>query len=421
MNRSTEPDQAGEGRPPLDPGAGQGAGILGHVRRLMIGNGLAQSLQFLSILLLSRIYQPADFGLLGMVQSIATVAAIVATLQMHLVIPLSTGQEQAGEVARTTQTLCLLLAAVSLPVAAWLGFVPVVAVLMGTLVGLSNTYVCVLVFRGQFRQLSAFYVARAVLVVILQVAFALLAVPDGLLWAAIGGEGLAALCLRRLLLSRETRGWAGLATIGRLVRAWKSFSLYGTVQELASVAAFYSPLLWYASRISEAVGGQYAMASRLVWAPVVLISSSISQVLYHRYARLPRDGQPWPGLGWPSPLLLAAAILACLAAFMLQDFFHLMLGPAWGLASKLLPLHLVWGCLFLFSIPFRVACRVLHLQRYQCAVDMVMVAAVAVLFMVPGPSPMGLMWALVALAAVQNGLLCLAAAMQLKRDRRSRA
>ena len=83
------------------------ANALTHVRRLMAGNGLAQALQFLSILLLSRLYAPDDFGLLAQVQSIATFAAIVATLQMHLVVPLSGDGEQARRAAATAQTVCL--------------------------------------------------------------------------------------------------------------------------------------------------------------------------------------------------------------------------------------------------------------------------------------------------------------------------
>jgi hypothetical protein len=58
----------------------------------------------------------------------------------------------------------------------------------------------------------------------------------------------------------------------------------------------------------------------------------------------------------------------------------------------------------------------MQLQRYQCAVDLLMLASVAGLFALPG-TPLGLMWALVVLAAVQNGLLCLVAAVQLRRGR----
>lgn len=392
-------------------------GIVANVRRLMVGNGLAQALQFLSILVLSRIYLPEDFGLLGQVQSVATAAAIVATLQLHLVIPLAVDAGQAREVARTTQTLCLLLAAVALPLASLLGFVPVAAVLLAALIGISNTFVSVLVYRGNFRKLSGFYVARATFLLISQVTLALLSVGHGLVWAAIVGEGFAALYLRVLLAGGGIAGLAGISLVAGVVRTWKSFSLYGTIQELASVAAFLSPLLWFANRFGDATGGQYAMASRLVWAPVVLVSGSLAQVLYHRYAQQPAEGSRWPGLGWPDSRLLIGAAAVCGTAFLLQEVFLKLLGQDWVLASQLIPLHVLWGCFFLFSIPSRVACRVMRLQRYQCAVDLMMLVLIAALFALPGMTPLEVMWALVALAAVQNGLLCLVAQVQLKRDR----
>lgn len=380
------------------------ANVLSHVRRLMVGNGLAQALQFLSILLLSRLYFPQDFGLLAQVQSIATFAAIVATLQMHLVIPLSGDGEQAQRAAATAQTVCLALLLVAVPVAAYFGRVALAAVVLAAMVGLSNTYTSVLVFRGDFRRLSVFYVARATLIIALQVSFAVLSVPDGLLWAAVAGEACAAAFLRLRLPAGSTGAFLPPGAIAGMLRRWKAFSMHGTVQEAVSVSAFYAPVLWFTALHGEDVGGQYAMASRLIWAPVVLVSSSVAQVLYHSFGKAHANGP----LGMADHLTVKTCMLlagVCAVAFAARPLFHAMLGAPWELASHMMPLHLLWGAVFLLSTPFRVACRVLELQRYQLACDAVALSMTAIVFLAWRPAPLTAMWSLVAIAVVQHGSL----------------
>jgi hypothetical protein len=69
----------------------------------------------------------------------------------------------------------------------------------------------------------------------------------------------------------------------------------------------------------------------------------------------------------------------------------------------MIPLHVLWGCAFLLSTPFRVACRVLQLQRYQLLTDLVAFCATASVFLLWRPSPMDAMWALVGVAFAQHG------------------
>ena len=72
------------------------------------------------------------------------------------------------------------------------------------------------------------------------------------------------------------------------------------------------------------------------------------------------------------------------------------------------PLHLLWGAVFLLSTPFRVACRVLHLQKYQLAIDSMMLGAIWLVFDLSNLGPLATMWVLVLIAAAQNALLAAA-------------
>lgn len=382
--------------------------MLSNVRKLILGNGTAQGLQLLSLLVLSRIYRPSDFGLLAQVQSIATLACIVATLQLHLTIPLAGTADKARAAAEIVQSICLTVFLMSLPVALYLGKVVTFSVVLALFLGLANTYTSYLVANGSFGRMSKFYITRAVLIIGLQIGFAALSVPDGLLWAVVMAEGLAALYLRLAHLGPLDTIRLEIGKALEMAARLKSFSLYGTTQELMSVCAFYAPLLLFTSKFGESTGGHYAMASRLVWAPVILLSGSMAQVLYHQFGKQPPTSlgsmyQPVFGLR------VAVGILAtCAAAFGLQNVTLLALGAQWDLASHMLPLHLLWGAAFLLSTPFRVACRVLHLQKYQLTIDAGMLAAIWLLFALSAMTPLLTMRALVAIAAVQNALLAVA-------------
>jgi teichuronic acid exporter len=371
----------------------------------MVGNGLAQGLQLASLLVLSRLYLPSDFGLLGQVQSIATLACIVATLQLHLTIPLTSTPEKARVAAETVQLICLSMFLLALPVALYLGKIFSFAVVLALFLGLANTYTSFLVANGSFGRMSKFYVTRALLIIGLQLAFSGLSIRDGLVWAVVLAEGMAALYLRLAHFGTASKIRIQMAGALKMVFDLKAFSFYGTVQELMSVCAFYAPLLLFTSKFGDATGGHYAMASRLVWAPVVLVSSSMAQVLYHQFGKQPPVIPVSVYKSIFGPRFAFVLATTCALAFGLQDVFLMALGAQWELASRMMPLLLLWGATFLLSTPFRVACRVLQLQRLQLLIDAAMLATVWVLFTYSSMTPLLTMWALVATAAIQNSLV----------------
>jgi O-antigen/teichoic acid export membrane protein len=375
-----------------------------HIHTLLLGSGTAQALQFLSILLLSRIYLPSDFGLLARVQSIAMLLAIIATLQLHLTIPLSKSAAEAKVRADNVQAICLLGFTILFIPALLFGKVTAFALVLALFLGLTNTYNSYLVFDGRFSKISGFYVLRAIVIITLQVVLALLGVNYGLIFGALIAEALSALYLRLTQLGAFQRfNKTQIRTSIEMAASMKSFSLYGTLQELISVSAFYAPLLLFSRNFDESTSGQYAMASRLIWAPVVMLSGSIGQVLYHRLGKpdltvnmdVVRDIAP-------RKEIIIAIFFFCALSFYLQDTFLYFLGPRWSLASQLLPLQLLWGAFFLLSTPFRVICRVLHLQKYQLTVDAGMLASFCLLFALSSFTPLHTMWCVVLIALGQN-------------------
>lgn len=373
-----------------------------QIKKLMLGNGLAQLLQFGSILILSRIYQPSDFGLLAQVQSIAMIASIVLTLQLHLTIPLSKTQDEALEKVYQIQLVSLSIFVLALLPAIWSGEAALYALLLSLFLGLTNTYTGYLVYNGNFGKMSFFYVARSLLIIAMQIAFAQLGLENGLVIASLAGEALSAFYLGSRSIYARNKTRPQFDNLLSLILDNKPFSLYGTIHEMVSVAAFYAPLLLFTTKYGEDVGGQYAMANRLVWAPVVLVSSSFAQVFYHKLGKEKLTTTAEIRSLVPSKKMSALTIMATISTFQMTDLFRLILGQEWGLASELLPLQLLWGLFFLASTPFRVAARVLHLQRYQLIIDLSMIALTCLLFYVSSFEPKSLMFSLLAIVFLQH-------------------
>lgn len=393
---------------PLDAEVVPRDGLVNSIQKLVAGNGLAQALQFGAVLILSRLYLPSDFGALAKMQSLASVLAIVATLQLHLSIPLSRSNQDVTQRVSAVETIGIAWGALAL-VLSGAGFGAVaLAIVLALILGAANTFGSVLVFRGNFTALSLFSVLRATLTITLQLVCAAFGVKHGLLIGAFAGESLSALLMRRRAVGFLHIPAINFSRARETVRSLSAFTLFGTTQELISVASFYAPVFLFASVSGPAIGGQYAMANRLVFAPVVLLSGSTAQVLYHRFGKDSQAGVRALKFLRPNAWLAGAFVACCAAPFFLEDVFLRVLGAKWVLASHLIPMQVLWGAVFLLSTPARVLCRMKQMQRVQMSVDAAALAAIGLAFVCYPTTPSGTMWRLVSVAVTQNTVLVVA-------------
>ena len=376
------------------------------VSKLLWGNGLANAIQFSSLIVLSRLYDPEDFGLLAQMQSISLIAATVFTMQLHLTIPLAGSEENACDTTRIVEGLCI--SCFGLAVAACIFLPPVFAfaAALSLFVSVANTYNAFLLFRGDFSSISRFYVTRACLIVAAQIGFAAISIQDGLLWATLLGEGAATFYLRHKQIMSQPKRPKVLSDLIDLVMKFRAFSLFGTVQEIISVAAFYAPLFLLDKYYGNAVGGQYAMANRLIWAPVALLASSAAQVLMHKYAnhRPKRFEDYFSGWNYKTELFIFVSAL-CFLCWQFSGVFVFLLGKDWLLASEFIPLQVMWGVIFLMSTPFRVAIRVFSLQKWQMITETAFLCAIIAVFSSSIRLPLDAMFCILVVAGIQNIVL----------------
>lgn len=391
--------------------------MIKHMGTIAIGNIIAQTIQFGALLILSRIYLPDDFGALAQIQSLATILAILATLQLHLILPLSRSDISVQKAIYAIEFIGLCVLVVGAVLVSIMGPIIQVALLMSFFLGMTNTYTSFLIYRANFKLLASVIVARAAVAVSLQIFLALLDVGNGLIWGAVITEIAFAIGLRLKLLGISPLSNYSPRGAIELARENKDFSVFGTQQEIISVIAFLAPLFLFAIKYDDATAGQYSMASRLIWAPTVLISRSIAQTLYHYYGQMDQIR-----LGTQREIRLYFGLITCIVIglsvlFLFPDIVIWVVGAQWGLAGEMTMALAIWASVFLLSTPFRVLVRVLRMQKHQLVLDGILLCLFLGLYAFYNGSAISQTWALVVCGAIQS---CVLIGMVLQRIRQSR-
>ena len=379
---------------------------------LLAGNGIGQIIQFLCIPALTRIYEPNNFGILAQIQSIATAISIIITLQLHHIIPLAKSRETSRNTTIAIAIMVAIIASILLPLVALMQQLGLQSLYLAIILGYTNILISCAIYHGAFRILSSFYTVRSVILLICILVLSFMPLGAGLVSGTLLGETLAAAYLCALLF--RSSQWPSISNLmlGKTIRSIKkliidnqSFSLYGTVQEFVSVALFYSPVLILSFKYGNVISGQYAMAARLVWAPVVLLSTSYYQVCYHDFSRN-RPVLSFKDFVSKSNLIIAGLILVVSTILKIYpNIVVLIIGREWTVASLMLPILGLWGAVFYLSTPYRVLVRLLKKQRLQLIIDTSFLATLLLLSLFPNISVFQFLQLIAILAVAQNALI----------------
>ena len=386
-----------------------------QIVKLMSGNGAGQAIQFLSLVILSRMYDPGSFGDLAKVQSVATIFVIFMTMQLHLSMPLKKSEDDVRVATGTIELIACLWFLVLMVGSIIVGQFNFATLVIALILAFSNTYIANIAYGGNFSRISKFYFIRAFGIVTSQIILGYIPSINGLVWGVIIGELMGMAYLALGIYSSGLRPKVSILAAVDMIKSFRAFTLYGTIQELVSVLAFYMPLFLFSHKYGDEIGGQYAMANRIVWAPVVLFSGSFALVL----GRVFSNASSAEVASKISNYLNIKIILG-LAAFVGMSFFCerlyvVVLGDKWEFAAKFITLQLMCGAFFILSTPFRVLCRLMFLQKIQLTIDLFVIGLSTLIFFTVNASPIILMWSLLIVYFAQNFLLSALVSKQLKK------
>lgn len=355
-------------------------GFVRSVATLTLGTVFSQMLALAAMPALTRIYTPADFGLLAIFTAISSLVSIAITLRYETaVLPAKTDEESATVVLLSLAcifTFGLLMVAISmlLPASAlrlifaenrigpWLP----VAVLTAISTAILATIQSWLNRKKRYQQMASQRIAQSAAIVGLGLLFGtVLKQEQGLLLAQVAGSVMTAVIA--LWFARSAAKKWRCSDIKSVAHIHANAPKYLLLTALLDTFTFQLPVILIANWFGQDMAGQFSMAWRVLTLPMGLVGAAIGQVFLQRFAQMQREPQVAKYLlkkTWRTLFFFGFFPMASIFFFG-EYLFQWALGDSWGeagrIASVLAPMLLA----MLISAPTSGTYIVLGLQRYN--------------------------------------------------------
>ena len=391
-----------------------------NVGKLLSANIIAQAIGILIYPVLTRMYAPADFGLLNLFLSIGGILSLLATSEYQSAVLLPSRSDEAAGIARVglrVTVLWMLLIALSVPFAQpiarlfnapeltsyyWM-LVPYVGILGGWTI-----YNAWLTRYRAFGRISAYQLNQSATGVVTKLLFGWLGwLRSGLILSSV----LAPLIALGTSIGRSRDIFKALwqpcsAPPRELANKYRRFPLFSMPRSLVNNLSGNLPALLLTPYFGLNEMGFFAMAMTLAFRPISMITSSLHQVLFERVAQAIRENQSiWQKLkrSW---LQLAAAVIPGMGilAWVMPWLVRVLLGAGWEETATLIHYMMPWlTCIFLVA-PFAFISEVFGRQKLFLAIEIVYLA-LRIAAMLIGIGMNDFEWAVILMSVVGTTVL----------------
>ncbi len=345
---------------------------------LSLGTIGAQVLTIAAMPVMSRLYSPADFGLLAIFTAVSSVVATAVTLRYETTILLPKDDAESNSIVLLSLALALSLGFFC-GVAAWLlpdKFRSLLGVSelgnwlpMAALAGLASA---VLATGSAWLNRQREYVKMAQLRIIQNAVVALAGLGlgysgtrSGLMHAQVIALAVACAFIgTRLLPMLANWNSRSVADAGRKHQAAPKLLL---PTALLDVVTTQLPVLLITGWFNSETAGQYSMAWRILGLPMALVGAAIGQVFSQRFS------QAWPDQSVSRQLLIRTwttlTMIGLLPTIVLMAYgepiFKWVLGDAWGEAGVIAEVIAPMLFVMFVSSPTSTTFLVLGFQKYS--------------------------------------------------------
>lgn len=270
--------------------------VLRHVSFVAGGTVVAQILNVVTLPVLSRIYSPADFGVMAVYSSVIAILAEISGLRYHLAIPLPKQKRYAHALVILSFALQIIVVAL-LTIGLLMGgdfilkklsmevLIPYKLLLPIGLffIGLYNIVSQWAIRESLFGTLGRTKVTQSVCGAFSKIALGILGIkPLGLLIGTIVGQGGGISTLLWRIYKKDGIPKRQRANIYRALLKYRKFPMYSTLFGILNTIGVNMPQLFLSSYFNVEVTGLYSMASALLHIPSVFIGQALGQVFLQR-------------------------------------------------------------------------------------------------------------------------------------------
>lgn len=338
-----------------------------NVAQIASGTVVSQVVVLAMTPVLTRVLGPASFGGLALFSSVYAVLAGALTMKYEQAILLPKEEETASALTALTVQLSAVLSVLvmaGMVLAVSLGRLPVYWLCLPLCTLLAAIYVTVQQWGARMRDYRAYsssLVLGSIVNAGLSLAFALAFgdTPGDLIVGFTCGLTASV----AFALVRQRHGLAQLTTLGRaqwlrlaaLARQYREFPLHVLPTSLAVGAASYGPPLVLGAVYSLSTTGYYAIASKFVLLPSVLLGAAISEAFRAEFMARMRDRQALSGFSRQLLVKISlAAIPTCLLMALVAPWaFGLVFGAKYAYSGTLVRYVMLGALGMLVVQPFQ--------------------------------------------------------------------
>ena len=321
-----------------------------NVLTLMTGTTVAQAIPIAISPILTRIYTPADFGVVALFMAIVATFGSVANGRYELAIMLPKREEDAlslfilSVIITTILSLVLFIVVLFLDekIAEWIGnsdikfwlyFVPITVFF----VGLFNSLNYYNTRQKNYSDIAKSKVIKSVVLATVQLSIGLLKQGAvGLVSGQIAAQIFANVkLLKNIVKKRALLAKVSLKTIKREAKRYSSFPKYSLGGVVASSLSVHFIEILISTLFSVATLGFYALVQRILGLPSSLIGGSIGQVFYQEATQEKhRSGKAIKIYKKTFKKLLFLGVLFFgLLYFSVEEIFTFVFGQDWRIAG----------------------------------------------------------------------------------------
>jgi len=367
-------------------------GFARDVSVLMSGTAIAQGLTIAAAPVLSRLYDPASFGIFALFTSIVSILSVVATWRYELAIVIPREDDDAANIlflacfaALLTSTASAfivvtgggwIVASLGSPkLQTWLWWLPLSIAMIGFYQALNYWSTR----RKHFNRLSISQVFRSIASTGTQTSAGIAGLgATGLIGGQVAGQAMATVVLGAQVWGNDrtvVRNALDYSKIKALARKYIDFPKYNSIKALVSSLSQNLPPFLLAFYFSSVAVGLYAISLRFLQLPLNLIGQSVKQVFFQRANEADRTGDSYELLRKTTLVLLAIGLVPTLVITLFgPSAMAFVLGAEWKVAGVYAQFMMPWLLIGFINTPSVMMIPILNLQNVHMVYEIVFLA-----------------------------------------------
>lgn len=343
--------------------------IVKQIVTLVLGTASAQLIGILIYPILTRIYNPNDFGVLELFVSIFSILASIACLKYEQAIITTKTDEDAIFLTKITiginilfsgllfVVIFLFFSKIDLLFDSKLGYLLYGVPLMTFITAFFASVRSLAVRLQEYSSITKVNIFRAVIGAISQVTFGFFKMGSlGLISSQFISSYFSNYSFYRRIVKRNDDSTKVLSKskVKSLLKAHLNFPKFSILATLANSLVIYGTNIGIFSIFDSKVLGHMSLSTKMLSIPLVLIGGALSDVFFQKFSRLQNDGEKLS----PSFITLLKTLILCLLPltillyFLLPYVYTFVFGNEWSESGVYASILIVLYVVRLINTPF---------------------------------------------------------------------